>query len=146
MTAFPERRWYHLTRHFFTGLFDLGFLSDAGSDSFTRMVLGCCVVFFSFGLLITRIFTATHALLPTPEAFRLAVTLRNRGAMALALPSIDLGLTDAAGQLVARRMLSPSEWHAPVPSIQGGAELPLQLLLTAGGARVAGYTVEIFYP
>jgi len=81
-----------------------------------------------------------------PEAFRLAVTLRNRGAMALALPSIDLGLTDATGQLVARRMLSPSEWHVAVSSIQAGAELPLQLLLTAGGTRVSGYTVEIFYP
>ena len=81
-----------------------------------------------------------------PDAFRLAVTLRNRGAMALALPSIDLGLTDATGQLVARRMLSPSEWHAAASSIQAGAELPLQLLLTAGSTRVSGYTVEIFYP
>jgi hypothetical protein len=73
MTALPERRWRHLTRHFFAGLFDLGFLSDTGTESFTRMVLGCCVVFFSFGLLITRIFTAAHALLPSAEAFRLAL-------------------------------------------------------------------------
>src|SRR5438445_12120493 len=62
-----------------------------------------------------------------PEAFRLAVTLRNRGAMALALPSIDLGLTDATGQLMARRMLSPNEWRVAVSSIQAGAELPLQI-------------------
>jgi len=81
-----------------------------------------------------------------PDAFRLAVTLRNRGAMALALPSIDLGLTDATGQLVARRMVSPSEWRVAVSSIQAGAELPLQLLLTAGSTRVSGYTVEVFYP
>jgi len=27
-----------------------------------------------------------------------------------------------------------------------GAEAPLQLLLTAGSPRVAGYTVEVFYP
>ena len=73
MTALLDRRWRHLTRHFFTGLFDLGFLSDTGSESFTRMVLGCCVVLFSFGLLMTRIFTATHTLLPSPEAFRLAL-------------------------------------------------------------------------
>jgi hypothetical protein len=74
------------------------------------------------------------------------VTLRNRGSTALALPSIDLGLTDAAGQLVARRMLAPGEWRVAAPTIQAGAELPLQLLLTAGSARVTGYTVEIFYP
>jgi hypothetical protein len=81
-----------------------------------------------------------------PDSFRLAVTLRNRGSTALALPSIDLGLTDAAGQLVARRMLAPGEWRVAAPTIQAGAELPLQLLLTAGSARVTGYTVEIFYP
>ena len=81
-----------------------------------------------------------------PETFRLAVTLRNRGAMALAVPSIDLGLTDAAGQLVARRMLAPAEWRVATAAIPAGTELPLQLLLTTGGARVAGYTVEVFYP
>jgi hypothetical protein len=73
MTALLERRWRHLARHFFTGLFDLGFLSDTGAESFTRMVLGCCVVLFSFGLLITRIFTAAHTPLPGPDAFRLAL-------------------------------------------------------------------------
>lgn len=81
-----------------------------------------------------------------PESFRLAVTLRNRGSTALALPSVDLGLTDATGQLVARRMLAPSEWRVAGPTIQAGAELPLQLLLTTGSVRVTGYTVEIFYP
>lgn len=80
------------------------------------------------------------------DAFNLAVTLRNRGAMTLALPSIDLSLTDASGQVVARRMLAPGEWRVAAPTIQAGAELSLQLLLTAGNTRVSGYTVEIFYP
>lgn len=81
-----------------------------------------------------------------PESFKLAVTLRNRGSTELALPSVDLGLTDAAGQLIARRMLAPSEWRVAATTLQAGAELPLQLLLTTGNARVTGYTVEIFYP
>ncbi len=81
-----------------------------------------------------------------PEVFSLAVTLRNRGAMTLALPSIDLGLTDAAGQLVARRMLASTEWRGATPTLPAGAELPLQLLLTTGSVRITGYTVEIFYP
>lgn len=80
------------------------------------------------------------------DAFNLAVTLRNRSAMTLALPSIDLSLTNASGQVVARRMLAPSEWRVAAPTIQAGAELPLLLLLTAESARVSGYTVEIFYP
>lgn len=81
-----------------------------------------------------------------PDAFRLSVTLRNRGATVLAMPSIDLGLTDAAGQLIARRMLAPSEWHVATSTIPAGSEMPLQLMLATGSARVAGYTVEIFYP
>jgi hypothetical protein len=73
MTPFRRQPWYFLARHFFSGLFDLGFLSDAGADSFARMILGCCVVFFSFGLLLTRIFTAAHIRLATAEAHRLAL-------------------------------------------------------------------------
>ena len=80
------------------------------------------------------------------DAFSLAVTLRNRGGLTLALPSVDLSLTDASGQVLARRVLAPGEWRVATPTIPAGAELPLQLLLSAGSARVSGYTVEIFYP
>ena len=31
-------------------------------------------------------------------------------------------------------------------SLPSGGESPLQLLLSTGGPRVSGYTVEIFYP
>jgi predicted Zn finger-like uncharacterized protein len=82
----------------------------------------------------------------TPDAFKLMVTLRNRGALAYALPSVDLSLTDPAGLLVARRVLAPSDFRVGPAPISAGAELPLQVLLTAGNARVTGYTVEIFYP
>lgn len=80
------------------------------------------------------------------DTFRLAVTLRNRAGMALAIPAVDLSLTDPAGLLVARRMLTPSDFRVPGPTIGAGAELPLQLVLSTGSARVTGYTVEIFYP
>lgn len=81
-----------------------------------------------------------------PDAFKLTVTLRNRGALAFAVPSVDLSLTDATGQLVTRRVLSPGDFRVGSAPIQAGAELPLQLLLTTGSPRVSGYTVEIFYP
>jgi predicted Zn finger-like uncharacterized protein len=80
------------------------------------------------------------------DAFKLAVTLRNHGTLALALPSIDLSLTDAGGQLVARRMLAPKEWRVGTSVIAAGADLPLQMLLGADSTRVTGYTVEVFYP
>ena len=81
-----------------------------------------------------------------PDAFKLSVALRNRGSITLAMPSVDLSLTDATGQMVARRVLSPRDFRAPSTTLQPGAESALQLLLTAGSGRVTGYTVEVFYP
>jgi predicted Zn finger-like uncharacterized protein len=81
-----------------------------------------------------------------PDAFKLMVTLRNRGPLAFAMPSVDLSLTDATGQLVTRRVLSPGDLRVGSASIPPGADVPLQAVLTAGSARVTGYTVEIFYP
>ena len=75
MTPLRHRPWYCLTRHFFGGLFDLGFLSDAGADSFTRMVIGCCALFLSFGLLLVRLFAIKYAQLSalrSAELFRQA--------------------------------------------------------------------------
>lgn len=83
---------------------------------------------------------------PELDAFKLSVSLRNRGATVVALPSIDLSLTDANGQLIARRMLSARDFRVASASIQPGADAALALTLTAGAARVSGYTVELFYP
>ena len=80
------------------------------------------------------------------DTFKLSVALRNRGNLALAMPAIDLTLTDALGQLVARKVLAPSDFRAGSTSIPPAAEVPLQMLLTAGSAKVTGYTVEVFYP
>jgi predicted Zn finger-like uncharacterized protein len=81
-----------------------------------------------------------------PGGFGLSVMLRNRGAMTVALPSVDLSLTDAGGQLVARRMLSPADFGHVSGSVQPGSESALKLLMAVGDARVTGYTVEVFYP
>ncbi|MET0350851.1 MAG: zinc-ribbon and DUF3426 domain-containing protein [Rhizobacter sp.] len=78
--------------------------------------------------------------------YRLSVMLRNRGRLDLALPSIDLSLTDSEGQLVSRRALSPADFRAQPARLAAGAEASLQLVFAAEGPRVSGYTVEIFYP
>lgn len=82
-----------------------------------------------------------------PDVFKLSVALRNRGALTVALPSVDLSLTDPNGQLVARRVLTPRDFGVSPARLQPGGDANLQLLLTAGSdAQVTGYTVEIFYP
>ncbi len=78
------------------------------------------------------------------DAFVLAVNLKSRSALPIAVPSIDLSLTDAQGKLVARRALSPRDFHA-AEVLAPGADATLQLTLNAG-ASVFGYVVEIFYP
>lgn len=82
---------------------------------------------------------------PDVDAFVLSVTLRNRGPLALALPWVDLKVTDGNGRLVARRALAPRDFSAP-EAIPAGGETTLQLTMSTGQATVAGYVVEIFYP
>jgi predicted Zn finger-like uncharacterized protein len=83
---------------------------------------------------------------PQPNAFKLVLSLRNRGGAVVATPSIELSLTDATGQLIARRILSPADFADTPASIPAGGDLPLQLTLTAGEVQVSGYTIEVFYP
>ena len=83
---------------------------------------------------------------PTVDGYQLTVALRNRGSLTVALPAVDLSLTDPGGQLVSRRVLTPQDFRSASTVIAAGAESNLQLLLSTGGVRVSGYTVEIFYP
>ncbi len=79
--------------------------------------------------------------------YQLTVSLRNKSGVEVATPWVELSLSDAAGAVVARRMLAPTDFgHSAKPAIAAGAELPLQVLLATGSQRVAGYTVEIFHP
>lgn len=80
------------------------------------------------------------------DAFRLSVVLRNRAPTPAAVPWVELSLTDANGDLVARRALSPSELRAAHPEIGSGAEMSLLAALSTGTTRITGYTVEVFYP
>ncbi len=80
------------------------------------------------------------------DGFRLSVTLRNRATTVAALPWIDLSLTDANGQLVARRALSPQDFRSQTATMAAGSETSLQAMMSTGAVRVAGYTVEVFYP
>src|SRR5438046_499469 len=67
---------------------------------------------------------------PGSDDFRLTVTLRNRGALPVSSPWIELSLTDPNGQLIARRALAPRDFRAPLSVIQAGGDAALQLLFS----------------
>ena len=77
---------------------------------------------------------------------RLALVLRNRGALPLAMPSIELTLTDPGGQMLARRALSPADFAAAGTTLPAASEQALQLVMATGSRKASGYTVEPFYP
>ena len=78
--------------------------------------------------------------------YRLSVVLRSRSNHALALPSLDLTLTDSQGSVMARRVIQPQELGVQRGSVPPLAEFPLQATLNAADRPISGYTIEIFYP
>ncbi|MBO9689228.1 MAG: DUF3426 domain-containing protein [Mitsuaria chitosanitabida] len=78
--------------------------------------------------------------------YRFSISLRNRSGWDVAQPWVDLTLTDAAGQIVVRRMLSPTEMQAGRPALPAGADQQLQLVFDSGAQKISGYSVELFYP
>ncbi|MDP3172490.1 MAG: DUF3426 domain-containing protein, partial [Polaromonas sp.] len=102
-----------------------------------------------------------------PDAYRLKVVIKNTGSMALAMPSLELTLTDSQDQALVRRVLAPGELGADATTLAAGAEFsgllamsvsnPAAAPLAAASApaalprpsaplRIAGYRVLAFYP
>jgi hypothetical protein len=50
-----------LTRHFFDALFDLGFLTREGADSFIRVIIGVVAIIIALALWLTRMYTILYA-------------------------------------------------------------------------------------
>ena len=99
------------------------------------------------------------------DAYRLKVVIKNTGSVALAMPSLELTLTDSQDQALVRRVLAPQELGAKAATLAGGAEFTGLLALSvanppaaplpgasapasrpAAALRVAGYRVLAFYP
>ena len=78
MSAIRDHPGARLTAHFFRGLFDLGFLSETATASFTQLVIGVCAAFIAFGLLLTRAYGAKYVALSEmsgPDPYRHAVVV-----------------------------------------------------------------------
>lgn len=69
MTPIRQRPLFHLTRHFFEHLFDLGFLSESRVNGLPRILTGLAGVLLALGILLTRVFLTRYRLLNTqPDA------------------------------------------------------------------------------
>jgi predicted Zn finger-like uncharacterized protein len=84
------------------------------------------------------------------DSYRLSFTLRNLASLTLALPSIELTLTDSQDRAVVRRVLSPEELFATSDRLPAGAEWPVTVAVRvrteAAAPTVLGYRLLAFYP
>lgn len=82
--------------------------------------------------------------------YRLQVALRNRAGIDLAVPALDVTLTDAQGRIISRKVLRLADLGTTQATIQAGQELTVQATLQAQGEAAAqpfaGYTIDLFYP
>lgn len=78
--------------------------------------------------------------------YRLSLVLHNRSANAVLMPAIDLALTDIKGQTMIRRVLYARDLGQPATTLAAQSEVAMQGLFDVGERRIAGYTVELFYP
>ena len=77
------------------------------------------------------------------------LVLKNTADMALALPALELSLTDTRDQVISRRVFLPEEWPdapAVVPA-NSSLNVSFRLALSVGEATpMAGYRALVFYP
>ncbi len=91
--------------------------------------------------------------LPGTGAFELATVVRNRGNMTVALPAIELTLSDTLNRTVARRVFAPEEYLAGAgdprarlrAGLEPGADLAIRIAFEARGVNAAGFVVYPFY-
>ena len=84
-----------------------------------------------------------------PDAYRLSFSLRNQSAQPVAVPALQLTLTDTSDQPVLQRVFTPRELGAAADTIAPSSEFSASLALAvdnAGASRIAGYRLLAFYP
>lgn len=84
------------------------------------------------------------------DAYRLNFTLKNQATNQVAMPALELTLTDAQDQPVVRRVLLPEDigTHAGVlaATAEWSGSLALAVSANGSGARITGYRLLAFYP
>jgi predicted Zn finger-like uncharacterized protein len=84
------------------------------------------------------------------DNYRLSFTVKNNAPNEVALPALELTLTDSQDQPLLRRVLTPRELGASGPTVAAGGEwsgsVALAVNANGSGGRVAGYRLLAFYP
>jgi hypothetical protein len=80
------------------------------------------------------------------SGYKLSLSLRNKTGVDVAVPSVELSLTDASGAPFSRRVLAPEALSPVLKQVNAESEQALSFSFTTGGQRVSGYSVNIFYP
>lgn len=108
-------------------------------------VLGCTVEPLRF-IAALSVEASSLQQIGSEPVYALQIALRNRSDTELLAPAIDLVLTDTQGRPIARRILTLAELGRPSRVLPAGSEVSAQATIATGPQRVAGYTIEIFYP
>jgi predicted Zn finger-like uncharacterized protein len=83
------------------------------------------------------------------DTYRLNVTLKNQAPTPVAMPSLELTLTDSQDQAVLRRVLLPTDFAPGRAALAAGdwsTSVALAVNASAAAGRVAGYRLLAFYP
>ena len=83
------------------------------------------------------------------QLYALDVVLKNTHAWPVAVPSLELSLTDGQEQVLARRVLPASDWPDAPQVLAPGETWPVKLRLSVAlpaGQPMAGYRIALFYP
>ena len=81
------------------------------------------------------------------DSYQLQVTLKNTSAVDVAMPALELSLTDAQEAVLVRRVLLPDEWGGPAV-LPAASEWSVRTPVALQGAasQLSGYRVLAFYP
>lgn len=84
------------------------------------------------------------------DVYRLSLTLKNTAPIDLAMPAVELSLTDTLDHPLLRRVLRPEELGVRSGVIPAASEIQSTLVLSVktngNGERIAGYRLLAFYP
>jgi hypothetical protein len=90
---------------------------------------------------------------PGTDALELDTVLRNRAAFPLALPAIELTISDSIGHAVARKVFLPADYfgsdgaaNLAAGNIAAGADLAVRITFSLPGVSAAGFEAYPFYP
>ena len=84
------------------------------------------------------------------EGYVLAFAVKSTAVTDVAIPSLELTLTDMQDRALVRRVFSPRELGYQHPVLGPGGEwsttVPIEVKLSEGGERITGYRLLAFYP